>query len=106
MVTKKTVKTIFKLRRATKQEWAENNPVLDLGEPGYEYDTESLKIGDGIKHWNDLHYINESVPQILDLVKQLSISDFSDGNDYAKIEYVDSYFENLVIDCGTSTTGV
>jgi len=38
MVTKKIIKTIFKLRRATEQEWEEVNPVLDLAEPGYAYD--------------------------------------------------------------------
>ena len=89
MVTKKILKTVFKLRRATEQEWEEVNPVLDLAEPGYAYDVQRLKIGNGVDHWNDLEYINESVQYILDLVKQLSISDFSDGDDYATKEYVE-----------------
>jgi hypothetical protein len=38
MVTKKILRTVFKLRRATEQEWEEVNPILDLGEPGYAYD--------------------------------------------------------------------
>ena len=59
MVTRKTIKTIFKLRRALESEWEEHNPVLDLGEPGYAYDTRVLKIGDGVTHWNDLEIINQ-----------------------------------------------
>ena len=106
MVTKKIIKTIFKLRRATEQEWEEVNPILDLAEPGYAYDVQRLKIGNGVDHWRDLEYVNESVEYILSLVKQLSISDFSDGADYATKEYVDESIENIIIDCGTSTIGV
>ena len=38
MVTKKILKTIIKLRRATEAEWEEVNPILDVAEPGYAYD--------------------------------------------------------------------
>lgn len=33
-----------------------NNPILQLGELGYETDTNKLKIGDGVTAWNDLAY--------------------------------------------------
>jgi hypothetical protein len=36
----------------------EVNPVLESGEPGFVYDENRLKIGDGITHWNDLPYID------------------------------------------------
>ena len=36
--------------------WTENNPVLFVGELGYESDTGKFKIGDGEKNWNDLPY--------------------------------------------------
>ena len=51
------IKTTFRLRRGTAQRWIEVNPILDQGEPGFEYDTNKLKIGDGISAWNDLPYI-------------------------------------------------
>ena len=44
------------LRRDTSTNWTTNNPVLLLGEPGYETDTNSVKIGDGELKWNDLPY--------------------------------------------------
>lgn len=42
--------------------WAELNPVLAAGEPGYEVDTGKLKIGDGEKAWRDLEYKAEDGP--------------------------------------------
>lgn len=51
---KKIHKTIFQLRRDTSSEWKKYNPILRVGEPGYAYDTNVFKIGDGINHWNDL----------------------------------------------------
>ena len=51
------IKTTFQLRRGLASVWAKNNPVLAVGEPGFEKDTFKLKIGDGILAWNDLPYI-------------------------------------------------
>ena len=52
------VNTTFHLKRGTAARWAEVNPILDQGEPGFVYDTNRLKIGDGKTHWNDLPYID------------------------------------------------
>lgn len=52
--------TIFKLKRGTLTRWAELNPILQQGEPGFAYDANLLKIGDGVTAWNDLPLINES----------------------------------------------
>jgi hypothetical protein len=51
------VNTTFRLKRGTAARWAEVNPVLDQGEPGFVYDQNKLKIGDGVTAWNDLPYI-------------------------------------------------
>lgn len=51
------INTIFKLKRGTAARWAEVNPVLEQGEPGFVYDTNQMKIGDGIHAWNDLPFI-------------------------------------------------
>ena len=53
-----TIKTTFKLKRGTAARWAELNPILEQGEPGYVYDENRLKIGDGITPWNNLPYID------------------------------------------------
>ena len=53
-----TLTTTFKLKRGTAARWAEVNPILEQGEPGFVYDTNRLKIGDGVTPWNDLPYID------------------------------------------------
>jgi hypothetical protein len=45
------------LRRDLSANWAYNDPVLMLGEPGVESDTGRLKIGDGQSQWTALSYI-------------------------------------------------
>lgn len=49
---------VFQLRRDDSVDWERKNPILRDGEPGYETDTNRLKIGDGLTRWNDLHYIS------------------------------------------------
>ena len=44
-------------RRDTSTNWNLNNPTLISGEPGYETDTDKLKIGDGVSDWLSLNYI-------------------------------------------------
>ena len=52
------IKTTFKLRRGLAAKWQEVNPVLAEGEPGWAMDTEVLKIGDGVRPWNELNAIS------------------------------------------------
>jgi hypothetical protein len=52
--------TRIKLRRGTALQWASANPVLSLGEFGYESNTTRFKIGDGATDWNSLDY-NEQI---------------------------------------------
>lgn len=46
----------IKLRRGTAAEWTATNPVLAVGEPGVETDTNKLKIGNGSSVWTSLSY--------------------------------------------------
>lgn len=46
----------IQLRRDTSLNWTRNNPVLALGEPGLETDTDYVKYGDGSTTWNNLNY--------------------------------------------------
>ena len=50
--------TIFKLKRGIASRWAEVNPILQQGEPGFVIDLNRLKIGDGQTPWNDLPYLD------------------------------------------------
>lgn len=53
------LKTIFQLKRGQSADWKKINPVLRVGEPGFEIDTGRLKIGNGLANWNALKYIDE-----------------------------------------------
>lgn len=55
-----TVSSILKFKRGTEARWAEVNPVLLQGEPGFVYDQNRLKIGDGVTPWNELPYIDKT----------------------------------------------
>lgn len=47
----------IQIRRDTASNWAERNPILAQGEVGWEIGTDNFKIGDGVKTWNALPYI-------------------------------------------------
>lgn len=66
--------TIFKLKRGTASRWAELNPILQQGEPGFVYDTNQLKIGDGSTPWNELPYLvpTEEINQLTELISNLN----------------------------------
>ena len=49
-----TYKTIFQLKRGTLEAWNTVNPILRQGEPGFAYDANILRIGDGTRAWKDL----------------------------------------------------
>ena len=55
------LRALIQFRRGTAQEWAEKNPILESGEPGFETDTGLYKIGDGINYWSELQYANENL---------------------------------------------
>jgi hypothetical protein len=107
------------LRRDTSTNWTTNNPVLLLGEPGYETDLGGFKIGDGSTAWNDLIYIknNLSVNQqttnyTLSLTDTNSLVEISSsGNLYFTIPSYSSVpfsegTEILLVRGGTGSVGI
>ena len=48
--------TRIKQRRDTAANWILNNPILALGETGWETDTGRVKLGDGATTWTNLQY--------------------------------------------------
>ena len=53
-----SVRATLILRNDLAATWASRNPILAKGEIGAEIDTGLLKMGDGIKNFNQLNYIN------------------------------------------------
>ena len=52
--------TRIKLRRDDTSNWEALNPVLALGEPGYNTTENKIKIGDGVTAWVDLLYLTDA----------------------------------------------
>lgn len=61
---KKIIRATILLRRGLAATWAAHNPTLAYGEPGFEKDTNRLKIGDGETEWNLLPYLQANTAQI------------------------------------------
>ena len=59
MVSIKQNKKI-QLKRASQQYWNDTDPILETGEPGYNTDNKSFKIGDGQTAWSKLPYQQET----------------------------------------------
>jgi hypothetical protein len=59
-----TQKLRIKIRRDESTNWEEVNPLLYVGEQGYETDTRKMKIGDGLKRYNELEYFGETLESI------------------------------------------
>lgn len=47
------------IRHSTSQNWTTANPILEQGEFGLETNTFLIKVGDGIRDWTHLPYLNK-----------------------------------------------
>ena len=95
-IKRKHVKAIIQLRRATEHEWIELNPILRVGEPALSTDIYKLKIGDGKRHWKEIPYLTSSGGSGIDYIAGQGI--VIEGNEIR--------LDDLIFDCGTSTTNI
>ena len=49
----------LQFKRADSEYWTDTNPILEIGEPGYDTDSKTFKIGDGATVWSELPYQKE-----------------------------------------------
>jgi len=49
----------LRIKSAIANNWTTRNPTLALGEFGLESNTYLLKIGDGVRDWEHLPYLNK-----------------------------------------------
>ena len=102
-IVKKHVKAVIQLRRAKEQEWIDLNPILRVGEPALSTDVYRLKIGNGHDHWVDIPYLLENeYNEIMELIEH---GMYDAGNGIVINERVIS-LDDLILDCGTSTTNI
>ena len=118
---KKHVKAIIQLRRATEPEWIEVDPILRVGEPALSTDVYKLKIGDGQRHWSEIDYLGLDTSELIELLSDYATKEYVDEHSGpggggkinsisvgGTIQPIDEHknvdINNLVINCGTSTT--
>ena len=77
--------TTFQFKRGTAQRWIEVNPILKQGEPGFEYDTGKLKLGDGVRHWLELDYVNSGKEEIVSVETFADLSAIGNPNMIYKV---------------------
>lgn len=54
---------LLQVRRSTSTEWGTANPVLALGEPGFAWDINELRVGNGMDAWLDLTPVGGEVDE-------------------------------------------
>ena len=57
----------IKARRDTSANWATSNPVLQLGELGFDTTNKRIKIGDGVTVWAALLYLSNGISAALNI---------------------------------------
>lgn len=102
--------TLIQLRRGTRAQWLEHNPVLALGEPGFETDTQILRIGDGKTAFADLPEVvnvqscdivlNEALEQISTLSS--SVTSLIDNKLQAALLKIENQTTNRAVFCVNS----
>ena len=73
------IASTIKFKRGTEAKWAELNPILENGEPGYVYDKYKFKIGDGKTPWKDLPYMDGKT-EIMNFTSVSSFPSIGDPN--------------------------
>lgn len=54
----------IQFRRGLAADWTASDPILSIGEFGYETDTRLFKIGDGSTHWVSLPYSASTITEV------------------------------------------
>ena len=79
------VQHVYQFKRGTAWRWTELNPILRQGEPGFEYDTGKLKIGDGFTPWAALHYVTDDDGNDTEIVTVLTYAELPIEGDGLKL---------------------
>lgn len=123
-IKKRRVKAVIQFRRATELEWIARDPILRNGEPALSTDLNKFKIGDGSSKWSELPYQTSysstegttdynllfNLPLIngVRLKGNLTTEDLTlyEAGLGIKINQDTISLDDLILDCGTSTTNI
>ncbi len=72
----------IQFRRDATSVWANNNPVLDLAELGFDTDKKQFKVGDGVSNWNNLAWLKTETEDLQDVLGAM----FEGGNNESGLD--------------------
>ena len=78
--------TRIQVRRGTNAQWNTSNPVLDVGEFGFNTTTNQLKIGTGNTSWNSLDYLPTAGSLDSSLGDYIELAEKGDINGVAELD--------------------
>ena len=81
----------IQFKRGSSARWAEINPILEVGEPGYDTDKGRMKIGDGVTPWNDLLFQDEKA--VISRPSRYSFPSFGKENTIYKDESASQLYQ-------------
>lgn len=95
--------TRIQLRRGTAEQWRQVNPVLYVGEAGFETDTGILRIGDGETPFTSLRptYANGKTDVFTLLAENWQLTDYEDV-ETGEITTGLPYYQTIAVDLMTS----
>jgi hypothetical protein len=94
--------TVIQARRGTAAQWTTANPVLAIGEFGYETDTKKMKVGDGATVWTSLGYWDDQSAPLSHTHTSSQISD-STATGRSVLTATDATAARTAIGAGTSS---
>lgn len=95
--------TRIQLRRGTAEQWRQVNPVLYVGEPGFESDIGILRIGDGQTPFASLHpaYANGKTDIFSLSAEDWQMTEYED-EETGEITLGLPYYQTIAVDLMTS----
>lgn len=78
--------TRMQQRRGTAEQWLLADPILTVGEIGFESDTNKFKIGDGINTWTNLTYFVDETNLSGSLSEYVLLADVGAPNGVASLD--------------------
>lgn len=98
--------TTFLVRRDVAYDWWYKNPLLREGEMAQELGTNRFKLGDGVRHWNDLPYFTneEQIKAYIDAEIAALAGSVSGVTQQQLTDHIDSTAPHLNYEDGADLT--
>jgi hypothetical protein len=98
--------TRMQQRRGTAEQWTLANPILAEGEFGWESDTNSFKIGDGVNSWANLEYFQDDTALSGSLSDYVEVASLGVADGVATLDSTGNVPANQLANATVDLTGL